>query len=198
MTVYGYARVSTKKQDLSAQVDDLKRAGATVIYKDQFTGTTVNRPEFDKLLLKLKAGDVLIVTKIDRLARNTRDALKIVEDLHDKNVILDIQNLGRIDNSANGQLIFTVFSAFAQFERDLIVARTMEGKEWAREHRKNYREGRPKSYDFDRIKFAYDLRKQGLPVSEITRQTGISKTTLYRRFRDYDFDYKKKGNKDHD
>lgn len=191
MTVYGYARVSTRKQDLSAQIDELKKAGATVIYKEKYTGTTAKRPEFDKLMKKVVAGDTVIVTKLDRLARNTEDALKIAKDLRSRHVILDIKNLGRMDDNAQGNLIFTIFSAFAQFERDLIVARTEEGKEWARKHKANYREGRPLDYDYDRIKFAYDLRKRGYTISEITKNTGISKTTLYRRFREYNFDYLK-------
>lgn len=196
MTVFGYARVSTRKQDLSAQVDELKQAGATVIYQEKYTGTTAKRPEFDKLMKKVVAGDTVIVTKLDRLARNTEDALKIAKDLRSRHVILDIKNLGRMDDNAQGNLIFTIFSAFAQFERDLIVARTEEGKEWARKHKANYREGRPMDYDYDRIKFAYDLRKRGYTISEITKNTGISKTTLYRRFRDYNFDYLKAGIKD--
>lgn len=196
MTVFGYARVSTRKQDLSAQVDELKQAGATVIYQEKYTGTTAKRPEFDKLMNKVVAGDTVIVTKLDRLARNTEDALKIAKDLRSRHVILDIKNLGRMDDNAQGNLIFTIFSAFAQFERDLIVARTEEGKEWARKHKANYREGRPMDYDYDRIKFAYDLRKRGYTISEITKNTGISKTTLYRRFRDYNFDYLKAGIKD--
>lgn len=196
MTVFGYARVSTRKQDLSVQVDELKQAGATVIYQERYTGTTAKRPQFDKLMNKVVAGDTVIVTKLDRLARNTEDALKIAKDLRSRHVILDIKNLGRMDDNAQGNLIFTIFSAFAQFERDLIVARTEEGKEWARKHKANYREGRPMDYDYDRIKFAYDLRKRGYTISEITKNTGISKTTLYRRFRDYNFDYLKAGNKD--
>lgn len=196
MTVFGYARVSTRKQDLSAQVDELKKAGATVIYQEKYTGTTAKRPQFDELMNKVVAGDTVIVTKLDRLARNTEDALKIAKDLRSRHVILDIKNLGRMDDNAQGNLIFTIFSAFAQFERDLIVARTEEGKEWARKHKANYREGRPMDYDYDRIKFAYDLRKRGYTISEITKNTGISKTTLYRRFRDYNFDYLKAGIKD--
>lgn len=191
MTVYGYARVSTRKQDLSAQIDDLKKAGATVIFQEKYTGTTAKRPEFDKLMNTVTAGDTVIVTKLDRLARNTEDALKIVKELRSKNVTLNIKNLGVIDNNPSGNLIFTIFSAFAQFERDLIIARTEEGKEWAREHKANYNEGRPLDYDYDRIKFAYDLRKRGYTISEITKNTGISKTTLYRRFREYNFDYLK-------
>ncbi|NRO83217.1 Transposon Tn3 resolvase [Lactobacillus helveticus] len=75
--IYGYARVSTAQQDYATQIADLKKAGATKIFKDKYTGTTANRPEFDKLMTTIKNGDTLIVTKLDRLARNTQDALNI-------------------------------------------------------------------------------------------------------------------------
>ena len=74
-TIYGYARVSTAQQDYATQIEDLKRAGATKIFKDKYTGTTADRPEFDKLMAKIKNGDTLIVTKLDRLARNTQTHL---------------------------------------------------------------------------------------------------------------------------
>ena len=135
--VYGYARVSTAQQDYSTQIADLIKAGAKKIYKDKYTGTTSNRPEFDKLLTQLKKGDTLIVTTLDRLARNTQDALNIIKDLNDESIILRILNLGTIDNSPTGRLIYTVFAAFAEFERDLIVARTQEGKAWAKANNPN-------------------------------------------------------------
>ena len=81
-TIYGYARVSTVQQDYATQIEDLKRAGATKIFKDKYTGTTADRPEFDKLMAKIKNGDTLIVTKLDRLARNTQDALNIVKKMN--------------------------------------------------------------------------------------------------------------------
>ena len=127
-TIYGYARVSTTQQDYATQVEDLKQAGATKIFKDKYTGTTANRPEFDKLMAQIGSGDTLIVTKLDRLARNTQDALNIVKQLNAEGIILRVLNIGTIDNSPSGRLIFTVFSAFAEFERDLIVNRTQEGK----------------------------------------------------------------------
>lgn len=125
---YGYARVSTNEQKLASQIDSLKNAGAEIVYKEKFTGTTANRGEFKKLLSLLKSQDTLIVTKLDRLARNTKEAINIIEDLFKRHVTVNILNLGLIDNTPTGQLIFTIFSAFAQFERDMIVTRTHEGK----------------------------------------------------------------------
>lgn len=183
--IYGYARVSTAQQDYATQIDDLKRAGATKIYKDKYTGTTANRPEFDKLMDKLQNGDTLIVTKLDRLARNTQDALSIVKQMNDEGVILRVLNIGTIDNSPSGRLIFTVFSAFAEFERDLIVSRTQEGKAWAKANNPNFHDGMPRKYDQEQINFAWKLRTQDhMSYSEISKKLGISKATIYRRFRE--------------
>ena len=184
-TIYGYARVSTVKQDLSSQVENLKRAGAVKIFKDKYTGTTANRPEFDKLMAKIKIGDTLIVTKLDRLARNTQDALNIVKKMNAEGVILRVLNIGTIDNSPSGRLIFTVFSAFAEFERDLIVSRTQEGKAWAKANNPNFHEGMPRKYNQEQIDFAWKLHTQDhMSYSEISKKLGISKATIYRRFRE--------------
>ena len=184
-TIYGYARVSTAQQDYATQIDDLKRAGATKIFKDKYTGTTADRPEFDKLMAKIKNGDTLIVTKLDRLARNTQDALNIVKKMNAEGVILRVLNIGTIDNSPSGRLIFTVFSAFAEFERDLIVSRTQEGKAWAKANNPNFHDGMPRKYDQEQINFAWKLHTQDhMSYSEISKKLGMSKATIYRRFRE--------------
>jgi DNA invertase Pin-like site-specific DNA recombinase len=183
--IYGYARVSTAQQDYATQIEDLKRAGATKIFKDKYTGTTADRPEFDKLMAKIKNGDTLIVTKLDRLARNTQDALNIVKKMNAEGVILRVLNIGTIDNSPSGRLIFTVFSAFAEFERDLIVSRTQEGKAWAKANNPNFHDGMPRKYDQEQINFAWKLHTQDhMSYSEISKKLGISKATIYRRFRE--------------
>lgn len=184
-TRYGYARVSTMKQDLKSQVDDLKKAGAEIIYQDKYTGTTMDRPQFDKLMAILKTGDTLIVTKLDRLARNTTDALSIVKKLNAEGIILHVLNIGIIDNTPSGRLIYTVFSAFAEFERDLIVSRTQEGKAWAKAHDPNFRDGMPRKYGKEQIDFAWELHtKYHMSYSQIARKLGMSKATIYRRFRE--------------
>ena len=184
-TIYGYARVSTAQQDYATQIEDLKRAGATKIFKDKYTGTTADRPEFDKLMAKIKNGDTLIVTKLDRLARNTQDALNIVKKMNAEGVILRVLNIGTIDNSPSGRLIFTVFSAFAEFERDLIVSRTQEGKAWAKANNPNFHDGMPIKYDQEQINFAWKLHTQDhMSYSEISKKLGMSKATIYRRFRE--------------
>lgn len=183
--IYGYARVSTAQQDYATQIADLKREGAVKIYKDKYTGTTANRPEFDKLMTEIKNGDTLIVTKLDRLARNTQDALTIVKKMNAEGIILRVLNIGTIDNSPSGRLIFTVFSAFAEFERDLIVSRIQEGKAWAKANNPNFHDGMPRKYDQEQINFAWKLHTQDhMSYSEISKKLGMSKATIYRRFRE--------------
>lgn len=180
---YGYARVSTTDQKLESQLDALKIAGADKIYQEKFTGTTTERPEFTKLLQQLNPDDTLIVTKLDRFARNTREALDIIQDLFNREIKVNILNMGLIDNTPTGQLIFTIFSAFAQFERDMIVTRTQEGKAYAKRNDPHFREGRPQTYTDEQMRLAYQLRQQGMTYKMIARKTGISERTQQRRFK---------------
>lgn len=180
---YGYARVSTTDQKLENQLEALKIAGADKIYQEKFTGTTTERPEFTKLLQQLNPDDTLIVTKLDRFARNTREALDIIQDLFNREVKVNILNMGLIDNTPTGQLIFTIFSAFAQFERDMIVTRTQEGKAYAKRNDPHFREGRPQTYTDEQMRLAYQLRQQGMTYKMIARKTGISERTQQRRFK---------------
>lgn len=187
MTVYGYARVSTKSQKLDVQVNDLIESGVKKenIYTEKWTGTTVKRPVFESLLRRLQRGDTLTVVKLDRLARNTKQALELVQMFNEKGIILNILNIGKIDNSPTGRLLFTVFSAFADFERDLIVSRTQEGKAFAKVHNPKFRDGRPKKFTDTQIKMAYDLRTQKhWTYKKIAEETGISESTLYKTFRE--------------
>lgn len=182
---YGYARVSTSDQKLENQIDLLKSAGADKIFQEKYTGTTTQRPEFQKLLNELEANDTLIVTKLDRFARNTTEALELIQKLFRQDIKVNILNMGVIDNTPTGQLIFTIFSAFAQFERDMIITRTQEGKMYAREHDPNFREGHPQTYSDEQIQLAYELRQQGMTYKMIERKTGISIATQKRRFKKF-------------
>ena len=178
----GYARVSTFEQKLESQIEVLKEAGAEEVFQEKFTGTTVERPQFNLVLKKLTNGDTLIVTKLDRLARNTKEVLEIVQSLFNRGIKVYILNIGLIDNTPTGQLIFTIFSAFAQFERDLIVTRTQEGKNFAKIHDPNFKEGRPQKFTEEQIQFAYELKQQGMTYKMIERKTGISIATQKKRF----------------
>lgn len=183
MAIYGYARVSTKGQEkngnsLEAQEEALREKGATVIYKDAFTGTTMDRPEFDKLKAVLKAGDTLMVTKLDRIARSASQGIQIVDDFLKQGVCVNILNMGTMDNTANGKLIRNIMFAFAEFERDMIVQRTMEGKAIART-KPGFREGRPRALDKRHKDKALELLKT-YSYSEVSEMVGVSKRTLMR------------------
>ena len=180
--VYGYARVSTRNQlygnSIEQQENELRSAGATEIYKDAFTGTKEHRPEFDRLIVKLKEGDCLMVTKLDRLARSFLQGSKIISDLIDKGVRVHILNIGIMDNTPSSKLIKNVFFAFAEFERDMIIERTTSGREVAKQ-KPDFREGRPKKYSKQQIKLALELLENHT-YSEVEDMTGISKSTLIR------------------
>ena len=181
---YGYARVSTQAQDLSNQVEILEEQGCNKIFQEKFTGTTTNRPVFDKLLNKVTKGDEIVIVKLDRFARNTQEALNTMSYLKEKGVKLTSLDIGTIDSTPMGSLIFQVFSAFAQFERDLIVSRTQAGKASARKHDKSFHEGHPFKYSNEQILLAYDLWKQGNTHRMIEAKTGISIATQKKRFRE--------------
>lgn len=125
---------------------------------------------------------VIIVTKLDRFARNTGEDLQMIQQLFENQVKINILNMGTIDDTPVGRLIFTVFSAFAQFERDMIVTRTQKGKSYARRHNPKYHEGRPKVYSDEKIWRAYQLHQKGMTYRELSLRTGISISTLRRRF----------------
>lgn len=153
--VYGYARVSTDKQNLYGnsmvdQVAVLEQNGAVEIYKDKYTGTKMHRPEFDKLMGLLQDGDTLIVTKLDRLGRTAEGIISLIKTLLARNITVKVLNMGTIENNPVGRLIVTFLAGFAEFERDLIVERTMAGRAYKRATDPNYKEGRKvKQYDSD-------------------------------------------------
>lgn len=179
---YGYARVSTTGQDLEAQIQALKKEGCEKIYKEKFTGTKKERPEFQKLLKVLKEGDTLVVTKLDRFARSTIDGINTIKELFERGVKVHILNMGLVENTPTGRLIFNVMLAFAEFERDLIVERTQEGKAIAKQ-RPDFREGRPRKYSRKQIEHALKL-KETMSYKQVEEITGISKSTLIRARRE--------------
>ena len=181
--IYGYARVSTKGQakdgnSLEGQETALREAGATIIYSDTFTGTKAHRPELDKLLSEIKEGDKLIVTKLDRIARSATQGIELVNSLLDKGVIVHILNMGIMDNTPTGKLIRTIMLAFAEFERDMIVERTQEGKAIAKQ-KPDFTEGRPKKFGREQIELALSLLEENR-YKQVEAKTGISKSTLIR------------------
>ncbi len=176
--VFGYARISTAEQSLEAQIDMLQKAGAEKIFSDVFTGTKNDRPKLDKLLKIIKEGDKLIVTKLDRIARSLVHGIQLIENLSDMGVIIDVLNMGIIDNSPTGKLIRNIMLAFSEFERDMIIQRTQEGKAIAKQ-KPDFREGRPKKFKREQIKHALELLKDH-SYKQVSAMTGISTATLGR------------------
>ena len=185
MTKYGYARVSTISQDLEVQLNRLKEEGCEKIFSEKFTGTKKDRPEFKKLLEELKEGDTMVITKLDRFARSTVDAIQTVRTLFDKGVRVHILNMGIIEDTVTGRLIFNIMSSFAEFERDMIVERTQEGKMIAKQ-RPNFREGRPRKHSNQQVLHALRLLETHT-YKQVEEMTGIQKRTLIRRKKEATF-----------
>lgn len=178
---YGYARVSTKGQQregnsLQDQEQKLLAAGAEEIYFDSFTGTTMDRPQFTALLSRLQAGDELMVTKLDRLARSATKGVECIRSLSEKGVVVNILNMGRIDDTSVGKLVLTIMMAFAEYERDMIVERTQAGKAVAR-MQPDFHEGRPRKYTEKQLAHALELLSDH-SYTQVESMTGISKSTL--------------------
>lgn len=179
--IYGYARVSTSGQQrdgnsLEDQERKLKEHGASVVYADAFTGTKVERPEFQKLLSVLQPGDTLMATKLDRVSRSASQGIALVDMLLEKGVTVHILNMGVMDNTPTGKLIRNIMFSFAEFERDMIVERTAEGKAVARQ-KEGYREGRkPLSVTDEKVR---ELQASGKKVQEICEELGICRRSWY-------------------
>lgn len=185
--IYGYARVSSRNQlkdgnSLEAQTEALTDACAMEIYTDVYTGTTTDRPELDRLIKELRPGDTLVVTKLDKIARSVQQGIALIDNLVEKGVQINVLNLGLIDNSPTGRLIRNVMLSFAEFERDMIMQHTREGKEVART-KAGYKEGRPKKYTTVQMDHAMELLDSGNSYSQVEKMTGISKPTLARERR---------------
>ena len=186
--IYGYARVSTKGQakdgnSLEAQMDAIRNSGAEKIFVDSFTGTKMERPEFSKLLKEIKDGDTLIVSKLDRFARSVGQASDLITELIDRGVTVNVLNLGILSNNSVRTLMRNVLLSFAQFERDMIVQRTQEGKAIAKLD-PNFREGRPPVYSREQKQHALELLESGKTFRQVERMTGLSRSTLIRARRD--------------
>lgn len=180
---YGYIRVSSKSQEqntsLTQQRADVIAAGAETVVEEVFSGGTVaNRPQFSEMIAKLKSGDELIVTKLDRFARTVSEGSALAQKLYNNGITLNILNLGKIENNGVGNLLLNVMLSFAQFEKDMINERCREGKEIAKQ-RPDFREGRPKVYHREQITHAITLLEKH-SYRQVENMTGISKSTLVR------------------
>ena len=176
---FGYARVSTEQQNLDRQLDMLTQYGVDYIFNEKMTGTKRDRPELNKLLDRLMAGDTIVVESLSRLGRSTKDLIELV-DLFEKKQVHLVSLKEQIDTSTPaGKLLFTLMSAIAQFERDVIAERTREGLNAARARGRVG--GRPRTNE-QKVKQAVKLYQTGqYSVREIEELTGVKKSTLYRR-----------------
>lgn len=175
---YGYARVSTVSQELEVQIQSLEKEGCDKIYYEKFTGTKTDRPQLKEVLSLLEEGDTLVVTKLDRLARNTEEGIQIIKGLFSKGVRVHVLNVGLLEDTTMGRFFLTTLLAVAEMERNLIVERTQEGKAIARQ-REDFREGRPNKYSKKQVAHALELLENH-SYKQVEEITGISKSTLIR------------------
>lgn len=180
---YGYGRVSGAWQELNGnslteQEKQLLEAGADEVICECYTGTKTDRPKFTALLNKLQSGDTLIVTKLDRFARAS-DAGKIIEELVNRGVTVNILNFGIANNTPTGKLMLNIIFSFAQYERDMIWERTQEGKAAAR-MKEGYKEGRKPIEVPEYGVYAEMVSNGELSVTEACKELGISRSKWYR------------------
>ena len=178
---FGYARVSTEAQNLDRQLDALQKYGVDIIFNEKMTGTKRERPELTKLLDRITEGDTVVVESLSRLGRSTKDLIELTELFEKKGVHL-VSLKESIDTSTStGKLLFTLMSAIAQFERDVIADRTKEGLRSARA--RGRKGGRPKTNP-DAVKKAIKLYNTGqYSIREIEELTGVKRSTLYRNLK---------------
>ena len=189
--IYGYIRVSTVKQasegnSLEGQKKLLLENGVKEenIYKDIYTGTKSDRPSFNELINKLEQGDTLVVTKLDRFARSMIEGSKIVNELIDKGIRVNVLNIGVMDDTPSSKLIRNMFFSFAEFERDMIVERTLEGKQIKMKRDLDATLGRPKKFKKAQRDMALKLLENH-SYNEVSSMTGISRSTLIRYKKEY-------------
>lgn len=175
----GYARVSTQDQNLELQLMALKKADCQKIFREKVSGATRQRPEFQRMLDQTRPGDTIIVWKLDRLARSTRDLLNTMETLSETGAnFQSISEPWANTTTHAGKMIMTVFAGIAEFERDLIRERTGSGRDAAR--LRGVRFGRPRKLNADQVKVASDLIGQGKAVRDIARTFNVHEATIYR------------------
>lgn len=176
--IYAYARVSTSEQCLDRQINALNSYGVDEIYQEKISGTKRSRPELDKLLSVLQAGDTVVVESLSRLGRSVKNLSELMERFNAENIRL-VSLKETIDTkSSTGRLLFTILSSLAQFERDVLAERTREGLSAARA--RGHLGGRPRTdkVKIDKAIALYNTKQYS--VAEITDLTGVSASTLYR------------------
>jgi DNA invertase Pin-like site-specific DNA recombinase len=178
----GYARVSTGLQNLDLQEDQLNQYGCEKIFNDHMSGSKSKRPGLDKAIEFARSGDTIVVWRLDRLGRNMEDliTLEVVNELNNRGVSFHSleENITMDKSSSTGQLLFHLFAAFAEFERNLILERSSAGRIAARA-RGRYG-GRPEKLNKQDLKLLKTLYDNGTPIKTIAEQWKVSRTTIYR------------------
>lgn len=180
--IYGYGRVSRQEQELQRQLDALQAYGCDEIFTEKMTGTKADRPELMRMKDKLRRGDTVVVESWSRLGRSLKDLIELTEWFHAQGVKLVSLKENFDTGTPQGKLMMTLFQAFAEFERDLIVQRTNEGLASARA--RGRKGGRPQKSNkaVENALKLYDSKEYS--ISEIAKMTGVSSATLYRRLHD--------------
>jgi DNA invertase Pin-like site-specific DNA recombinase len=179
MAILGYARVSTRDQDLTGQLDALKAAGAVAIYREKVSGVRADRPQLAKLMAKLMSGDIVVVTKLDRLGRSTRELLELIERISKAGA--SFRSLGDPlwdTSSSQGRLLSTLLAAIADFERDLIRERTGDGRRRAMANGIKFGRKRKLS-DYQRTE-AVKRRGAGETLADIAKSYGVAISMISR------------------
>jgi DNA invertase Pin-like site-specific DNA recombinase len=179
VVLIGYARVSTRDQDFDGQKGELEAAGCAEIYSEKESGVRSDRPELAKAIARLKEGDVLVVTRLDRLARSTRDLLNVLAQVADRKAgFKSLHDVWADTTTPHGRLMLTVLGGLAEFERELIRARTSAGRKRAKDRGVQF--GRPaKLTEFQRREALRRL-SDGETYSEVARLFGVDATTIGR------------------
>jgi DNA invertase Pin-like site-specific DNA recombinase len=175
----GYARVSSLEQNLDLQLRALEKADCKKIFREKVSGASRERPQFQRMLDQIRAGDTIVVWKLDRLARSTRDLLETMEAIRESGGKFKSLSEPWADTTTHaGKMIMTIFAGIAEFERGLIRERTSAGREAAR--KRGVRFGRPRKLSIDQEQLARRLVLEGKSVSEIARTFNVHVATVYR------------------
>jgi DNA invertase Pin-like site-specific DNA recombinase len=179
MPLFGYARVSTRDQDLAAQDAELRAAGCAKVFKEKASGAKTDRPELAKAIGRLEEGDVLVVTRLDRLARSTRDLLNVLDELSRRGAgFRSLKDTWADTTTPHGKLMLTVLGGLAEFERSLIAARTGEGRKRAQE--RGVRFGRPRKLTAHQRQEVLQRIAAGETQADIARLLNVSPPTISR------------------
>jgi DNA invertase Pin-like site-specific DNA recombinase len=186
MPLFGYARVSTRDQDLAAQDAELMAAGCAKVFKEKVSGAKTDRPELAKVIGRLESGDVLVVTRLDRLARSTRDLLNVVAVITERGAgFKSLKDTWADTTTPHGRLMLTVLGGLAEFERELIRSRTGEGRKRAKE--RGVRFGRPRKMTPHQRQEAIRRLQAGETQADVARTYNVDATTIGRLLGDRPF-----------